>query len=296
MLIDSHCHLFTGRVIQNVAHKPALVRELGLELDQARVRLDPGSLVRSAGENGVDVCLLLPTAMPDKVRAENDRHLAVAARHPGLRSLATLHPAMPGLERELERMLDLGIMGFKLSSFSQRFDPASAEVGTLLADLERMGSRRSRAPVVVLDTFTRADVHFGADPAHLTTPDKLMRLVRRHPGIRFVAAHMGGLGAVFDDLRRELEPAPNLFLDTSNAAHTLTGPEFIELLRMHGPARILFGTDWPWFGHERELPRIRDLCVQAGFGHEAQTRVLGGNAAALYGLDDLPQSGSAEGV
>ena len=41
---------------------------------------------------------------------------------PDCRSFATLHPMMKGLSDEIRRVFDLGIIGFKLSSFSQRFD------------------------------------------------------------------------------------------------------------------------------------------------------------------------------
>jgi len=282
MVIDSHCHLFAERVIENVSLKPALVRELKLEPDQARGRLEPESLVRSAVANRIDICLLLPTAPPDRVRAENDRHVAIASQHPGLRTLATLHPAMTGLKDEARRILGLGIRGFKLSSFSQRFDPASAEVEAMLGTVEACGRDASVTPVVVLDTFTGAHVHFGSEPEHLTTPAKLMRLARRFAGVRFVGAHMGGLMADVDDLRRHLIPAPNLFLDTSNAAHTLGEPDFIDLLNIHGPSHILFGTDWPWFGHETEVPGIKSLLVKAGFDEEAQALVLGGNARRIF--------------
>ena len=68
---------------------------------------------------------------------------------------------------------------------------------------------------------------------------------------------MGGLAAEFEELFMTLIPADNLYLDTSNAAHTLTNGQFIELLKIHGPNHILFGTDWPWFDHAAEISKIR---------------------------------------
>jgi uncharacterized protein len=284
MLVDSHCHIFTKRIVQNMKDRPVMVEELKLNVGDSLPRLDPKSLKESAEINGVDVCVLLPTALPDKVRAETDRFIRLSAEFPRLRTLATLHPMMRGLSDEILRVFDLGINGFKFSSFSQRFDPSSREVDVMTSEVERLGRARGIQPVFVFDTFIRADTYFGADPDHLTTPSRLAKVVHRHPGINFVAAHMGGLLADFDVLRRELSPTPNLYLDTSNAAHTLKDEHFIDLLRIHGSSHVLFGTDWPWFSHATEIPTIRALLVRAGYDELHQAAVFGENARRLFGF------------
>ncbi len=282
MIIDSHCHIFTKQIIQNVSSNSALVKSIKLDVAHAEERLDPKALEQSAAASNVEICLLLPTAAPNKVRAENDRHFRLASQSPRLRSLATLHPEMKDLSGEIRRVFDLGIVGFKLSSFSQRFDLVSREVENMLCALEKSGSDFGIRPVVVLDTFARADRHFGADHDHLTTPAKLAKIARRHPEIDFVGAHMGGLAAEIDELLHELSPAANLYLDTSNAAHTLTNGDFIELLKIHGPYQILFGTDWPWFHHAAEIPKIRSLLEEAGFKESDQQAVFGDNSSRLF--------------
>jgi predicted TIM-barrel fold metal-dependent hydrolase len=285
MLIDSHCHIFTNQIVKNVSSRSALVDLLKLNVEYAGHCLDPKVLETSAARNKIDFCVLLPTAAPNKVRAENDRHFKIASKSPRLRSLGTLHPTMNGLSEEISRVFDLGIIGFKLSSFSQRFDLVSSDVEVMLSALEKCGSdRRIRRPVVVFDTFTRADIHFGADYEHVTIPSKLAEIVRRHPDINFVGSHMGGLAADFKELLRHLVPMANLYLDTSNAAHTLTRIQFIDLLKIHGPNHILFGTDWPWFEHSGEIPVIRGLLEEAGYSRSEQEAVFGENARKLFGF------------
>lgn len=283
MIVDCHCHVFTEQVVQNVVSRKALVEELRLDPAAAR-RADARSLSESAAANHIDYCILFPTAPPQGVRAENDRAVAAAASFPRLKTLATLHPRMDGLACEMERMLAEGIAGFKFCSFSQRFDIASEEAGRMLALLSDVAAVTGRAPVVVFDTFNRADVHFGATPSHITTPAKLNAVVRRYPAIRFLAAHMGGLAADFRRIRNDLQPAANLCLDTSNAAHVLSEGDFVELLQCHGAGHVLFGTDWPWFGHGPEMARIDALLDQAGFSRNQKEAVFGGNAEALFSL------------
>lgn len=284
MFVDCHCHIFTERIVANINDRPDMVTVLKLNAKNGLKRIDPGVLEKSAEANALDVCVLLPSAMPAEVRAENYRFIQMSEKFPRLRTLGTLHPVMRGLSDEIQRIFDFGINGFKFSSFSQRFDPLSTESKAMLNEVESLGRDRGISPVVVLDTFARADSYFSANPDYLTIPSKIAELVHRHQGINFIGAHMGGLLADFDELRRYLIPAPNLYLDTSNAGHTLTEDQFIELLQTHGASHILFGTDWPWFVHEHEIPKIRSLLVIAGFDESDQAVVFGENARLLFGL------------
>lgn len=284
MIVDCHCHIFTTRIVGNMQARPALVEQLHLTVWDALKRLAPNALQESADKNHVDMCVLLPSTGPERIRAENDRFIGFTRAFQRLRTLATLHPMMRDPSDEVQRMFDLGIKGFKFSSFSQRFDLSSPEMEIMLSTIERMGRYRGIEPTLVFDTFARADLHFGADPDHLTKPSKLAELAHRHSGINFIGAHMGGLLADFDELRRALHPAPNLYLDTSNDAHTLSEEQFIELLKIHGSSQILFGTDWPWFVHTAELSKIGSLLVKAGYDQLQQAAVFGQNARRLFGF------------
>jgi predicted TIM-barrel fold metal-dependent hydrolase len=284
MFVDCHCHIFTKRIVENVRSRTVMVEELKLNVAGALKRTEPQRLEKSAEDNHMDVCLLLPTAQPEKVREENDLFAGLVNGFNRIRSLATLHPMMRDLCGEIERMYDLGVRGFKFSSFSQRFNVMSDEVELMLAHIERLGQSRGFAPALVFDTFTQADTYFGAQPEFLTLPAMLGKLASRRLGINFVGAHMGGLLYDFDGLRRELLPGPNLYLDTSNAAHTLTEDQFIELLKIHGASQILFGTDWPWFDHASELTKITGLMTRAAYTDAERAAALGGNARRLFGF------------
>ncbi len=285
MILDSHCHLFTGATMAHMGAMPAMLEELHLDVESASARLPAGAIQASAVEHGLHTCVLLPSASADKVRRVNQIYASAASRHGRLMTLGTLHPGMEGLHDEIRRLLRDGCRGIKLSSFSQRFDPTSRRSLDMLAALEGEGGARGARPVVVMDTYTRAHLHFDADPDHLTTPDRFMELVRRFPGLTFVGAHMGGLAADPDELLATVRPEPNLYLDTSNAGHVLPLEAFVELVQVHGPERILFGTDWPWFAHDLEVPFILRLLAVAGLDAGQRAAVMGGNALDLWGLE-----------
>jgi predicted TIM-barrel fold metal-dependent hydrolase len=284
MVIDSHCHIFNERIVENMLTRPALVKQLHLNVQGARPLLSPRALQEVAEANGIEACVMLPSTGPNRVRSENDRFVQWTREFPRLRTFATLHPLMDDLPGEISRMFDLGVAGFKFSSFSQRFDIASPEARRMWHGIERLSAERSKRATLVFDTFVTAHDHFGSVPEHLTTPSRLAHIVHQHEGINIIAAHMGGLLADFDDILRALPPSPHLYLDTSNAAHTLNESQFVELLSVHGASHILFGTDWPWFDHESEMALLKVLMEKAGYDRVEQARVFGENARELLGL------------
>jgi uncharacterized protein len=283
MIFDSHTHLFSPGIIANVAKLNGLAAVLALDIDKARGRTDTAILKREAETAGVRGCLLLPTAPVNGIHRTNEFFLKTVEGEEGLVTAGTLHPSASGIDEELGYLNRRGVRALKFSSFSQKFDLTAEETFALF---EKVGDHNlSGKPrfFVILDTFNQADIYFGAPREYLTTPEKLGRLVACFPEIAFVGAHMGGLAAPIQEIERHLPPQNNLYLDTSNAAHVLTMHEFLHLLELHGPDRILFGTDWPWFGHQEEIALIRDLLNEAGFSASEQSRVFGGNISQLLG-------------
>ena len=281
MYFDFQCHIFTNRIISNVSAKSEMVGELKLNVFEAASCFEARDLQEVAQKENIERCVILPTATPERVASENDRCYQISLKYDRIMSFSTLHPSMNGLKDEIFRSFKRGIRGFKFSSFSQRFNLMSEEVFRMLESMEVAGVACNLVPVVVFDTFCKADKGFGADPDHLTTPVRLSRIYPKFPGINFVGAHMGGLMADFDDLKKYLEPASNFFLDTSNAAHTLQRAQFVELLKIHGSSNILFGTDWPWFTHREETPLINSLMVEARFSETERANVFRNNALRL---------------
>ena len=95
---------------------------------------------------------------------------------------------------------------------------------------------------------------------------------------------MGGLGAPFKELSRDLKPLPNLYLDTSNASHTLSTGQFVQMLQTHGPGHILFGTDWPWFLQSSEVERVDSFLEKAGFSTQEKEDVFYANLEKTLGV------------
>lgn len=280
-IIDAHCHLFSPGVIDSVERHREPLGALHLDFGQVRRRLTTTSLLASASAGGVETCVVLHTADRDRIPEANQRALKLHLGPTALHALGTAHPGLPDLEMELNTLARAGTRGLKFSSFSQAIDFSSGDTFELLELAESIWHATGMTPTVVLDTFVRADKVFGTESRFITRPATLSRLTTRFPGINFIGAHMGGLAADFDELLHDLPPANNLFLDTSNAAHTLSAAEFTTMLKRHGAGHILFGTDWPWFGHREEIPIILRLLDKAGFGEDEVRKTFRENARTL---------------
>jgi uncharacterized protein len=280
-VFDSHTHIFSLSVIESVSKRNGLAVSLSLDVAKARSRLDKFALKREADAAGIRCCLLLPTAPAESVHEVNELFLKLVEGEEQLITAGTLHPSYEGIDRELHWLCTRGVHALKFSSFSQRIDLASDETLQMLDKIRAFNAAEKRHFSLVLDTFYQADIYFGTPQQYRTTPEKLSRIVREFPEIDFVATHMGGLAAPLQEIEQHLTPRDNLYLDTSNAAHLLSRQDFVRLLRRHGPDRILFGTDWPWFAHEEEVGLIHGLLREAGFSFEEQCNVFSGNITKL---------------
>ena len=282
-IFDSHIHLFADKVICNVRQKDEMVRQLKLQTDGAEYRTSIESLNAGMTSANVQGALMLPTANAAGVRKTNKHCIKIAAANPFIKTAGTLHPDAPNIDAELTFLQQNRVRVIKLCSFSQGFALNSSNVLKMF-DTIQSTNENSEAPFsVVLDTLYTADRYFGTPAEFNTTPKRLSTLIDRYPGINLIGAHMGGLDAPFNEIQRHLCPRPNLFLDTSNAAHTLSKKEFCNLVEQHGPSHILFGTDWPWFNHEKEVALINNLLDEARFHREEKARVFGANIHKLLG-------------
>jgi uncharacterized protein len=283
-VFDSHIHIFTPKVISNVQQKPQMVERLKLQTDGAEKRIDPDILEKEMKAVGVDGALMLPTASVQGVKKTNRGCVELASRYNYLNTAGTLHPDYDGIKEEIAYLQENNIRIVKLCSFSQGF-VLNAPATLKMLDVIQDANEGSETPfAVILDTLRTADVHFGTLPKYTTTPQLLGELADRYQGVNFIGAHMGGLDAQIDEIRQYLTPRPNLYLDTSNAGHTLPTDEFLRLIKLHGARHIIFGTDWPWFTHESEIEHIERLLDSANFSETEKEHIFHANITALLGL------------
>ncbi|MBN2038411.1 MAG: amidohydrolase family protein [Spirochaetes bacterium] len=283
IIIDSHSHLFNSAVIDNVSGKKEMADLLKLQTEEASSRAGIDALILEINSSEIYCSIILPTANASSIEKTNSYFIEVSKSSEKIFTAGTLHPGCLNNKDELNRLYDTGIRGIKLCSFSQSFELNAPETITMFETIKDKNLEGHQF-FVILDTFYNASDYFGTNPDHNTTPALLGNIVKNFPEIKFIAAHMGGLNAPFKEITDYLEPMENLYLDTSNAAHTLANSEFVRLLKQHGPEHIIFGTDWPWFSCRPEITLIDTMLKYAGYNDSQKQAVFSGNIAQLASI------------
>jgi hypothetical protein len=201
-----------------------------------RSRLDAGDVI------GIDchVASILgsfghtsPTYFPSPadVRRGNDEMYALQQREGArVRSYVVVNPndGRAALD-EIARGVERGAVGVKLAASRRADDP-------LLDPIAAEAARRGLPVLHHIWQWRRRDWPSQEASDGL----ELARLARRHPGTRFILAHIGG-GGDYMHTYHAVRDVPNIWLDTSGSG--VDRGMLDRALDAVGPARLVWGCD-----------------------------------------------------
>ena len=271
-LIDVHTHFMPERLLAAVrayfdAAGPLIGRPWPIvyrQDEQARV-----AALRAFGVRAF-TALLYPHK-PGMARSLNEWAADFAARTPDCLHSATFF-AEPCAADDVRRALDQGARVFKCHIQVGDFDPNDPLLDEAWGLLAEAG-----VPVVT---------HCGSGPVarRFTGPGPVSALLRRHPGLRLVVAHLGM--PQYAEFLALAERHDRLLLDT-----TMAFTAFIEDADGTFPAaelprlrdlgdRVLLGTDFPNIPYP--YPDALEALEKAGLGTAWLRAVCHDNAARLF--------------
>jgi predicted TIM-barrel fold metal-dependent hydrolase len=211
---------------------------------------------------------------PDRVRASNDRLIALASKHPALMPIATVHPYDGDAAlAELRRIAARGVKVVKIHAHTQRFDVADPRVLALTKVAGEVG-------VVVL-----------MDNASILPGDceKLFNLALQAPKTTFIFAHLGGMNFRVWNILAAARTADGLFANNvyfdisamvAIVADSPVEQEFVWTIRNVGVDHVLFGSDFPQYSLARNL----DALDRLGLDEQETSAIRFENARRLFGL------------
>lgn len=254
---DIHVHLHEGE--KSLRAYEAQLKRDGLAVDGFGAMWFGGPNQAKAGN-------------PDAIRAGNDGIVALAAKHPGVIPIGTVHPYDGDAAlAEIDRIAAKGIRIIKIHAHTQGFDVADPRV---LAVAKRAGERG----LIVLSD------HAGILPGDA---EKLFNLALAAPKTKFVFAHLGGMSFRFWNLLQAARTAENLFgdniwFDLSATVALVAGSpvedEFVWTVRNVGVDHVLLGSDYPQYSLKQNIDALDRLPLTA----EEKAKIRSGNARRLF--------------
>jgi uncharacterized protein len=266
LTIDFHTHIYPEAVAAKIL--PAAKRKLKVAVPGTGA---PGDLCRMMKAASVAGSVLLPLAKgQEDVARLNDWVMSVAKANCELTAFGAVHPFMPDLETELDRLASAGVLGVKMMPLLQQVYPDDPRC-------ERLYEALIKRKMILV-------AHAGRDPLDrpevFGTPKRFADAVQSFPELVVVLAHLGGL-RMWDEVRRHLLPAGgNVYFDTAYVSFYMDRQDMAELIRDIGPERVMFGSDYPWEEPGRAAEIVRSLELD-----EAEKEaILHKNAEMLLGL------------
>lgn len=272
MVIDVHVHTFPDDMAARALEK------LVTKADRAIAPVADGTvagLLDQMRTHAIDYAVVCPIAtrpaqfegiLAEALALRDGERGAEAARH--LIPFASVHPADDARFAHLQQVAERGIRGIKIHPYYQ---PCVLDAPDMLEYF-----RCCRDLGLTVQCHCGFDIGFPFDP--VCNPERIARVLHDVPGLRLIAAHLGGWCQWEESLDHLV--GKDLYLDTSILAMNATGEAPQRVLREHPADRLLFATDWPWLSFRDGIDFVRS----ARLGAANERAVLGGNAAHLLGI------------
>ena len=279
MLIDCHTHLFPPEIRD--ARDRFFPNESAFELlysDPRSRMVGVRDFIAAMDAEGVDRAVVFgfPWRQAEIFRRHNDYIMEAVAAHPDrLIGLACFEAVHPEAAAETLRCLDGGLRGVgELAFYENGITPESIERLAPAMDI----CREHGVPVMLHTNEPVGHNYPGKAP---NTLRQIYDLVRNFPENQIILAHWGGGIFFYALLKKEVKDAlKNVYYDTAATPYLYDPAIWRTACEIVGADRILFGTDYPLLDPYRYLKEIET----AGVSALERKRILGANAAALWGL------------
>lgn len=224
---------------------------------------------------GISRSVNLPVATkPSQFASINRFAASLNAAGGAITSFGAIHPDDEEPEAELDELVSLGFRGIKLHPDYQL---------TMIDDPRYLRILRG-----ALARNLHVSIHAGADeaypePVHCP-PEASLRVL----GIlkseiaasrgKIILAHLGG-NRQWDGAERLLVGC-EAYLDLSFVVHRVPREQLFRMIRGHGAARILFGSDYPWSNPADDVAYLSGLPLT----DREKQQIFTSNAEELLGL------------
>jgi predicted TIM-barrel fold metal-dependent hydrolase len=279
MIIDFHTHVLPPRIKNNRSQYVSKDAAFAQIYSGDKVKIAAAEdLINSMDRDGVDISVIVNYSWTThKLCVEtNDYILESVARYPKrIIGFCAVNSLIDDVSlAEIERCVRGGIRGVgELRPDTQSLDYTQKNIIKPFTELIR------KHKLIVL-------THASDPVGHLypgkgaATPEILEKFIANFADLPVVSAHWGG-GLPFYTLMPEVRQAlENVYFDTAISPYLYRPEIYLQVSRLIGADRILFGSDFPVIAPSRILNEIQ----AAGLPEENREEILSGNARRLLGI------------
>jgi uncharacterized protein len=279
-MIDAHVYCLPPRLRQADVLLPASERSIQEAIHRhpegpyALALSAPEAILASMDQAGIhrSVLVAFPWADPELCRENNDFILETASGVERFLPICSVQPDCPEALNEASRVLHAGAVGIKVNPVWQKYDLDDPRMNELAITIQ------STQAFLML----HVDQPYKTSPA---SPARLYALARKHPGLRILAAHLGGLlglSTLHPPVARTLA---NVWYDTAVSST-------LEMVRWYCQAgladKMVLGTDFP-FNHSHSQKQVVDDLGRLNLKADVLTKVFQGNFCRLAGHAGLKE-------
>lgn len=259
-IIDAHCHIFPEKISEKAA------ANIGAFYDLPMNNSGSSKLLIKAGKTiGVTKYLVCSTAtVKEQTYSINNFIRSECDEHPEFFGFGTLHPQMPDIQQEAQRISELGLHGVKLHPDFQQFNIDSPEAYKIYEVIE------GNLPVLV---------HMGDPRYDYSRPFRLANVIRDFPKLEIIAAHLGGYQR-WDEAIECLKGSEYVHFDTCSAAGIIPPDYSKKLIYHYGVENCFFGTDFPMWNHQKELNAFFNI----GLKYDECKKILSENFKTFFNI------------
>lgn len=260
MIIDFHAHIYPEKIAEKATKSIGDFYEAPMKYNGSSLKL-----LQSGKKIGVEKYIVHSTATKaEQVESINNFIIEETKKHPEFIGFGTIHPDYENFEAELERIKNAGLKGIKLHADFQKFQMDDAR-------MDKIYDFIAKQKLILL-------AHAGDCRFDFSGPERILRVIEKHPDLQFVAAHFGGYTEWDKSLKFLV--GKNVYFDTSSTTWKLPYEKAMNMIEKHGVEKFLFGSDYPMWDHEEEFERFSKFSLT----NEEKEQILYKNAAKLLCL------------
>lgn len=239
-IIDLHTHIYPENIAKKATESVKDFYHLGIDGMDGTASM----LLKRGKAAGISKFVILPVSIkPDRVQQINNFILQQSAIHDEFIGFGTLHAAMDYVADEAEWIMAEGLHGIKMHPDSQRFNIDDPRLFPAYEAIQ------GKIPVLL---------HTGDTRYPFSHPSRVRALTKLFPKLEIVAAHFGGY-SMYEEAYEQLHDLDNVIMDISSSMMLMPEGVAEKYIRAYGAERMAYGTDYPMWDPEMEVPRFLNL-------------------------------------